>query len=456
MSQTPENEPTATPSSEPPPPAPPNAQAATDAAKALGGYAKSFGDRFRREAWLCIRRVIRSDFQVEKVTPEERDRLAAASPPINDPITQDYAGWRKSVLFISAFMLLVYAGLQIIGFRTVEEQTRNAMRVQYRAMEKAGQPTNGMSESEFVSAQMDAQIAQFGRGNMELLDGITGSIVISSVLGAAAAFYAARKWSNVRTSRRWSRAAWLVMFATPFLVTAIPVTAIMDFSHLDSASREQISRAVGVLFSLQVFMMIGPKAIALFPGLIRASMTLKTLLPESPAPGWYAALVAPLYAVFLLVLSTSINQAYGDFLLISGILALILGALVFVIRAPVLIRSHKPAEVGTQIRGIRQTSAGLNALGAVLIGSFVFTIPDLSLLDALNFLVGLIGNVLLLTIVASDFVLALLAQSHAQSLRFVGTDAEHNLSEKLATLGSAGFTELHRGAPRVAAPSPAG
>ena len=46
--------------------------------------------------------------------------------------------------------------------------------------------------------------------------------------------------------------------------------------------------------------------------MIRSSMTLKTLVPESPMTGWAAALVAPLYSIFLLVVFALVNQAYGN------------------------------------------------------------------------------------------------------------------------------------------------
>ena len=64
----------------------------------------------------------------------------------------------------------------------------------------------------------------------------------------------------------------------------------------------------------------------------------QTLLPEHAAPGWVAAIVGPLYAVFLVVMITILNQMTGNLVLVAGIVCLMIAPLVLVRAARELLR----------------------------------------------------------------------------------------------------------------------
>ena len=458
-------------------------------AKLVGNQAMSLGQKLSREGLLGARRILKSDFQVEHATSEEREKLVASAQPITSELAQDYAGWRRSVLWLASIFLLLHAGVGIYQaeIRTTEDQVREAMEQQAGQQAGASMPERmtrsevratleqqyrnmgmdpnnwqvreqfeqqveqAMREQENLreqaqnagSGQADEVIRQLGPSNLEFIDGLNSILAGAVMVGALFVLWGARKWSDVRASRYWSRLGWLVMFGTPLLVTALPLTLFLDFDHLNNdAEREQVRQTYGGLFAMSVFMLVGPKVIALFPGMIRSSLSLKTLLPESTAPGWYAVLLAPFYAIFLIMVTSVITQMHGDLKLVGAIAFFVLGSLVFVLRARDLIRSHTPEEVSPAVGIVRKISGVFAAIGAVLLGWFVLEIPNLGVIDAINFLVGLLGSVLLLTVVASDFILSLLNQSFGQSRAMAGTESEGVLERRLGELSSVGFTEI--------------
>ncbi|MBX3363633.1 MAG: hypothetical protein KF866_02600 [Phycisphaeraceae bacterium] len=427
---TPENFPPPTP---PPPPPPSGPNNAADRAK-----------EWRDEAWLHLRRVVRGDFLTERATDAERARLAHSSPPITPPLAQDYAAWRKSVLWVAAVVMAIYAMWDLATYTTIEEQMTSAARAQLKA-ELKSQGIEAEITREMVEMKRNQQMELLGRDNAETLDGINSILKLSVLVSASLAGVAAFRWSDPKRSRKWSRAAWLVVFLTPFVLTLLPFTSLMDFSHLSGHGEEvvkQVKQGFGAYFALSVFMMIGPKAIALFPGIIRSSMSLKTLLPESGTPGWVICIMGPMYAVFLLVIMSTVNQAHGDIFLIGGVASFIAGAVIYAWRADRLARPHTPEEVTTMVRQIRRQAMLCNVSGCVLLCIFIMRMPGLQPADVVSFMLGVLATVLLLTIVSSDFVLALMEQSYRQQRHFAGSELEASLENRYNALKAVGYTTL--------------
>ncbi|MEZ6232624.1 MAG: hypothetical protein R3B68_00390 [Phycisphaerales bacterium] len=412
------------------------------AAQQVGAAAMKHGRSFWDEALLCLQRVTRSDFQTERATEVERAKLGGARHAIVNPMVQDFVAWRRSVLWVAAVLIAIYAFFQIVTFTTFEAAMGPQIDKLYEeavAQARAqGFPVE-MSLEEFREASMQ----QFGRKNAEVVDAINGILATSVFLAAICIGIAAKWWKSVPASRLWSRVAWGIMFCVPMLLSFFPITWFMSFDHVQEAhAREAQRQAMGTVFALGVFMMIAPKAIALFPGIIRSAISLKTLVPESVAPGWVAATMAPLYAIFLFTLVSMINQSQGDIFLILGVLCFMTGPLVYIVFAKRLVRPHAPSEASTVVRGLRRLASGFTVVGAVLMSIFVLRLPHLSFWDAVGFLFGVGGNLLLMTVVSSDLVLALLYQSYRQARAFAGTELEASLDEKFAALSQVGFTAL--------------
>ena len=288
-------------------------------------------------------------------------------------------------------------------------------------------------------------VRAFGRDNIALIDSLEWLQILSLVVGTILAVAAAWRWRDVRLSRRLARWGFLIVFVTPFAIMALPLTSMMDFSHLNEAARQQLTGYFGMIFGLSVFLTVGPKAIALFPAIIRGSMTLKTLLPESATPGWAAAVLAPFYAIFLLLVVGMINQISGNFFLLAGVGCLMVAPLVYLKRAKEVLRPHTPEEAAVFVRGARRQVLFFNLTGGVLLVIFIIDLGFLDFGDALEFAIGIAGNVLLLTVVAADLILALLRAGYEQTKAFHGTGLHRSLDEKFAALAGTGLTDVRTG-----------
>jgi len=412
----------------------------------IKGQAARQSKWLRDEMLLCLRRVIRSDFQTEHATDIEREALASADEPILNPMVQDFVAWRRSVLWIAALLLACYAVFEVLSYKTFEQQMEPTWSAQYDAQKQAieqqfgdWQPPEMISKSDFI----DQELKAFGADNAEIIDGFEAVLTSSVVVAAVMVVIAAMRWRSVRTSRKWSRIGWLVMFGAPMLLLMLPVTSMMNFDHIpDEQMREARKMMVGGNFAVMAFIVIAPKAIALFPGIIRSSMSLKTLVPESAAPGWIAAIMAPFYAVFLVLIVSVINQVHGDLLLVSGLACYMIGPLVFVWKAESMVRPHTAQETTTIVSSVRRQASLFTVIGTVLLAIFLVRLPMFSVMDALSFMAGVVGNVLLMTVVAADLILALLYYGYKQNRAFAGTELEASLDQKFNALAEVGFTRI--------------
>lgn len=398
--------------------------------------------------WLevrnCVRRVVRSNFQLEQATPGERVKLATAAVPLTDPLVQNYAVWRKSVLWISAICFMMLSLIHIIGFETVGYQlAKGAV-----SAEQAYINADSGDRSEMIETARKNIEDTLHKSNLEMVDGLFIFILISSITGTILITIAASMWSHLPRSKRLVRIGWLIMFLTPFLMSMMPLTAMMDWDKVNAgafggdAARAQLRSALSVAFALSFFMLVGPKAISLFAGIIRSSLTLKTLLPESATPGWAAVLVAPLCSLFLVVITSTVIQAQGNIWLLLGLIFLMTSPLVYLIRAKALLQPHTPEEMSRIVFQIRLTCSILNALGFIFLLIFVIVMKFFGFWDAVEFFLGLMASLMALTVVSSDFILALIWKGYEQSKRFQGTAFQTDLEAKFAALSTVGLTNF--------------
>lgn len=396
---------------------------------------------FWTEIANCVRRVVRSNFQQEQATAGERVKLATAAVPLTDPLVQNYAVWRKSVLWIAAIALAVLTLIQCISFTSIATQ-----------IDAAPGSSPGATES------------ILGKENIQTIDAVFIIILLSHVAGTILVFVSACMWHHLPRSKRLVRIAWLVMFLTPFLISALPLTSFLDWGRLPAERREAARMGLGGMFALGFFMIVGPKAISLFAGILRSSMTLKTLLPEAVTPGWGAVLVAPLYSLFLVVITTIIVQIQGNIWLVLGMICLMASPMVYVFNARHLLQPQSPDDMTRILRRLRTMALILNALGLIFIIVFVAVVGMFGFWEAVKFFLGILSSFMALTVVASDFMLALIWKGYEQARQFQGTPFQRDLDAKFDALSTVGLTKFLSGhvppPPRevvgMPAPPPAG
>jgi len=341
-------------------------------------------------------RVLKSDFSVIQSTEEETGKLESGDEKVESPLAQDYASWRRSMLMICILVLF---------FSTVF----NASDI-------------------FVT---------LGQQDVHLVQKIQTVLIFFFQLGSVLlCALAARKWGDLRKSRSLARFAWLLQFVGPFLIFLIPLSLFVD--------DDMILAQLG----LGAILVLAPKIFGLFPGLIRCSLTVKTLLPETSTPGWLGIIIAPTYSLFLAMATITAIQA-SEFILGIGFALLAIGMSVVILRAQLLLKATDQQDASDTVKGIKKRQMIFQISGVACIGASIFLQVDSVDFGLINnlflFVFSFVANVTLLTVVMSDFMLGMIRQGQLQAVAFAGTPLEKSLNQRLDDLAACGLTDLEAG-----------
>jgi hypothetical protein len=380
-------------------------------------------------------RALTANFQRERAADDERAQLAAHQPKVADPLAQDYVAWRRAALWIAGVALSISVAIAILERQPAAEQ----FAVLFAS---ANQQTLEGEELQRQAAQLAPQI---GEGNLAILDGLGDFLLFVKLMVAVLVFLAAKWWMRLRRSRALARWAWLSALVLPLLVSSWPWAQSLDFSQLEAGTginAAQLKQWVATLLAGGLVLTVAPKLIALFPGIVRSTMALKTLLPEAAAPGWLTVVFAPFLAGFLLLVLSFMSQVQGSWVLICGVLALSIGPVLYVRNAAALVRPLSAAEVDPVIGAVRGKTMVSNAIGVGLLVWYLIDLDSVSWLMAFHLLLDAAGGILLTMVAISDVTLALLAFSHRQSASFQSSELRTSYEQRLQSLAGAGLTDV--------------
>lgn len=354
-------------------------------------------------AKLFLRRAFKANVQNERATVDERSALARAAKPITAELAQDYAVWRRAMLWVACVALGITTIVKLFSL---------------------------ISNIDQLSQAIDSAVITF----------LLIVLFLTVPAGAVLTYLAASKWTDLRRSRMFARYAWSLLFLLPFVLTIVPWGKLAAPDGIDSA---MATRIVGMSVGLILFIHVAPATIALCSGVIRSSLLLKTLIPESPTPGWATVCFAPVYSLILLTLFAVVAQFMPDLLLILGLVSLAAAPLIYVKNHPDIVRAHAASEVSAVIGGIRKQALALTGFGGLMLIIFALQEAEtFSLLTILEIFVSIMGTMFTLTVVASDFLIAMIFNSYQQAKLFHGTEQAKLLDKKLAMLESVGLTRV--------------
>ena len=341
-------------------------------------------------------RVLKSDFSVIESTEDEAKKLESSTEKVKSPLAQDYSSWRRSMLMICILVLFFSTLFNISDILL----------------------TLGQEDVHVVKKIQTVLIFFFQ----------LGSVLLCAV--------AARKWVDLRKSRSLARFAWLLQFVGPFLIFLIPLSLFVD------------DRKILAQLGLGAVLVLAPKIFGLFPGLIRCSLTVKTLLPETSTPGWLGIIIAPTYSLFLAMATITAIQT-SEFIMAVGFALLAVSMAIVILRAQLLLKATDQKDASDIVKGTKRRQMIFQASGVACIGVSVFLQVenvDLSVINNLFlFFFSFIANVTLLTVVMSDFMLGMIRQGQLQAVAFAGTPLEKSLNRRLDDLAACGLTDLEAG-----------
>ncbi len=280
---------------------------------------------------LHFKRAVNWNLSSIEILPEERAVLLA------NGVDDDHAGrfliWRRSVLGAVMPITLVSALLAVLSGLTGDRGW--------------------------------GQLSAFGI----LVDLLR---VLSLFALPAAAFMAQKIWYRQRRSRNTLITGFMVAFATPLVLGLIPFSWLMDLNSINPMERAQAAAGAGFIGAILVYVTLMPAVLSLIPGVLRACLRIKALLPEATLPGWFLVAATPLYILLFLVIFSVINQVAGHFLLILGVLALLIAPTLYMINSSTFTKPLRtPAEIA-KVGSVQNLAMGIALTGVVMLVLWTF------------------------------------------------------------------------------------
>lgn len=366
---------------------------------------------------VLAKRALVGNFQKEKALSAERDALRTARKPIENPLAQDYAAWRRAILYLAAVTMTIHAVVSFFGW-----------------IEQLDTDTSGLDMA--------------GMGDMGAITKFVSSALYLRIPATAVLIIlAARQWTDVKASRRHTRIAGIVYFLSAVAIAAIPWTSLAGEGQAGMPTEARMG--MGLIFGLMLFAYVAPVPIAVLSGVFRSSMVLKTLLPESPAAGWGAIIYLPIYLLVIVSLMVVLMQMMGGLMLTLGLASLLGGAIIYLKHAKSIVKPCSDAEVDGRIVSVRSKALLFTAIGIFLIIAFAWdTMEKMGMeegdimLQILQFGIGVWSGILLMTVVAADFILAVVSANLSLGRSFHGTELANSLENKIDALKNVGLTSF--------------
>jgi hypothetical protein len=263
----------------------------------------------------------------------------------------------------------------------------------------------------------------------------------------ASSLLAAACWTRPRASRSILAAGWALAFLVPVAVALTPWSWWEVVPAARTAARfERI--AEGVVWGFYYVAVLSPAVLALVPGIMRACIRVKMLLPGAVLPGWLLVAAAPFNGLLVLVTFVALAQVAPSSLLLAGMLLWLAAPLAYLVRARLYIR---PIVSADELRSARRVQfvawvLALGSAGCLLVYAVTWEAFGLRLvgLDAKTSLfrpwqvvrygLDFSGRALFVTVLGADWLLraTLSAWRHQRTFGFSPAAAEFDrLMERL-------------------------
>ncbi|MFT3883738.1 MAG: hypothetical protein QM703_29425 [Gemmatales bacterium] len=164
-----------------------------------------------------------------------------------------------------------------------------------------------------------------------------------------AALLAAVYWARPRRSRTILLAGWTASFLVPVAIALTPwdwwnVETPPPASFEAGLARQYGRVTEGLVWGYYYIVVLSPAVLALVPGMMRACLSVKRLLPEAILPGWFLVVAAPFNSLLVLVVVVALTQIAPSPLLVAGMLLWLAAPLAYVVRAAAFIRPLRNSE----------------------------------------------------------------------------------------------------------------
>lgn len=215
------------------------------------------------------------------------------------------------------------------------------------------------------------------------------------------------QWTRFKFSFQIIVAAFAFSFLFPFLIALCP------WSWWGYEEPNMIKELMDGATCLATLL---PAILSLVPGVQKACLRVKTLLPQSILPGWFLVAASPFYAMFLLVIFVAVNQFVGDLMFLGGALLLLAAPLVYAVKADIFTSPLHTAEDYARMQRVQKIVGALTAVAGGLIVTFLVTQDVMGIrlfgldpkttllqpLDLVEFFLETMGRAMFMTVLGAD------------------------------------------------------
>jgi hypothetical protein len=271
----------------------------------------------------------------------------------------------------------------------------------------------------------------------------------------AAALLALLLWSRPQASRALLLAGWCASFLLPAAIALTPwswwTVEPPPTTHAARLVRQYERIVEGLAWSNYYVFVLSPAVLALVPGLLRACVRIKRLLPESILPGWFLVAAAPFNSLLVLVTVIALAQVAPSPLLLTGMLLWLVAPLAYLARARTFTRPLCSSEELRGLAGVQLVSWALIVASSACLIAYAATwqVSGLRLIgleartslvrpwEVARYFLDFLGRSMFVTVLGADLLLRAVLSAWRDQREFLTSDRAneyHQFMEKLKPL----------------------
>jgi hypothetical protein len=344
-------------------------------------------------------RAFTSNLGAIVVSPQEQAALTAEG--ITEPTMQRYVLWRRATVLMVVIATALSALVSTYSTFTDEDQPALMETLTETALQKLETiapaaakfiqpgdekvaPTDEKSEKAGAAEKTDKEEKDEKGGKDEEEEQIKamgkiadGMHLLSLYALPIAALIVLFLGNRFRLAFRLMVIAFAFSFFAPMLLALCPwswwgvaepnISATSNPVLFLKDQAEGLMEAVGILVALL------PSVLSLIPGVQRACLRVKTLLPQALLPGWFIVVASPLYGLFLLVVVIAVDQFTAEPAVLIPLALLAAASLTYALRANVFTRPLLCEADYRRMRGVQRIVGIMTMLAGGILVAFLAT-----------------------------------------------------------------------------------
>lgn len=400
-----------------------------------------------------------------KVPLGERENAVLAARGIEQPTLRIYLAWRRSLMMFVVVTTLMSLGLMVYRAKTEPADDTDILETlaEYFA-EEFGVEEEDDEEEETIAlpgAMAGQAAASVGAKSAPKPPVPTDAAPPDEERTTFAKFSDGMEWAGYYALPVAGLA--LILFWTRFQLTFYILVAAFTFSflipmivalfpwswygYIEANVTEKTNplmfwrlKLEGILEGLEQLIKLLPTVLSLVPGVQRACIRVKLLLPQAMLPGFFLTAASPFYALFLLVIFVAINQFDTNWLFVSGFLLFLIAPLSYAVRSDLVTRPLATDDDYRRMKLLQRIVGLMTAAACALIVTFLTTREfrgihllgfdyEKSLLvplDVVEFVLEVLSRSMFVTVLGADLFMRMNLKAWQHAKEFRGTpEAAH-------------------------------